>query len=266
MPRGGSGASGRCTRPSSDAAPFQAAQEQLGLGRDRTTDRRPPTKRHYPLRGRLTCASCGRRMEADTSGTRRWTGPTAVRGGGRGARYPGHRQLAGQPVPAGARRGDDPGTGRSRERAAIRDGRPGRAGTGPGAGRGREVGEVPGGARQWGRPCGDRGFGSPTSGLNGPMRSGTCSTPPRRSPWARTRSGRWWPGSQECADRFTRAMEAAAPEAARRSVRRMGCGPTGGSGGRCGGGVPGSPCRDGGLSCRRGDLNPHALAGTRPST
>jgi site-specific DNA recombinase len=47
---------------------FAAAQEQLGLGRDRTTDRRPPAKRAYMLRGRIWCAACGRKMEADTSG------------------------------------------------------------------------------------------------------------------------------------------------------------------------------------------------------
>lgn len=67
-----------------DADVFAAAQEQIGQGRSRTTDRRQPTKRAYVLRGRIWCSVCGRRMEGDTSGGRaryrcRLSGPDYAR-------------------------------------------------------------------------------------------------------------------------------------------------------------------------------------------
>jgi DNA invertase Pin-like site-specific DNA recombinase len=49
---------------------FAAAAEQFGHGTNRRTDRRPATKRTYVLRGRIWCAACDRRMEADTAGGR----------------------------------------------------------------------------------------------------------------------------------------------------------------------------------------------------
>ena len=142
----------------------------------------------------------------------------------------------------------------------TRDGGVGRQGASPGAGVRREVGEVPGGARRRGRPRGDwrvdrrRASGA---GVSGARRA----TPPRRSRWVRPRWRRWWRGSRECADRFTRAMAAATPEArqalydAHRPARVLG------SGCRCGGQASLAPAETGGSWCRRGDLNPHALFG-----
>jgi hypothetical protein len=170
-----------------DADVFAAAQEQLGLGRDRTTDRRPPTKRAYVLRGRIWCAACGRKMEADTSaGLARYrcrlSGGDYARNEALDRSHPRSAAVSERRVAATIdgwlaglfdaehAEGDDTGLDGGRRRAGPGDGGPSGAGPGTGAGRGREAGALPGGARRWGRPGGggrlDRG-GASGAGVGG---------------------------------------------------------------------------------------------------